>query len=75
MSLFCTYAKLWISLDAAHIIYMFAVPQKDNFGDLLGNMGMPPPVQPTPATNGETAEAIDDKSPCKIQAMSFLNHD
>ena len=54
---------------------MFAVPQKDNFGDLLGNMGMPPPVQPTPATNGETAEAIDDKSPCKIQALTFLNHD
>ena len=44
---------------------MFAVPKKDSFGDLLGNMGMPPPVQPTLATNGET-EVVEEKGPCKI---------
>ncbi|KAK3098160.1 hypothetical protein FSP39_016770 [Pinctada imbricata] len=28
----------------------------DSFGDLLGNMGMPPPQPPIPATNGETPQ-------------------
>ena len=42
-----------------------APPPQDSFGDLLGTMGMPPPVQPA-ATNGETNTDDKDKGlPCK----------
>lgn len=37
-----------------------APPPQDSFGDLLGTMGMPPPVQPA-ATNGETNTDDKDK--------------
>lgn len=43
---------------------MSAPPPQDSFGDLLGTMGMPPPVQP--ATNGETNTEDKDKGlPCQ----------
>ena len=47
-------------------LYIFTAPsgQPDNFGDLLGSMGMPPPVQPT--TNGDANVEDKDKGlPCK----------
>jgi hypothetical protein len=37
--------------------------QKDSFGDLVGTMGMPAPVQPTPVANGETKQEEIDISP------------
>ena len=37
-------------------------PPKDNFGDLLGNMGMPAPVQPVPVANGDNKVEVEDQS-------------
>lgn len=46
------------------------VPQKDSFGDLVGSMGMPPPVQPVPVANGETKSEEIDTSPGKDSCLN-----
>lgn len=54
-------------------------PPKDSFGDLVGSMGMPAPVQPVAVTNGETKAEDVEISPGKSDYICtlltcFLDH-
>ncbi|XP_060608466.1 intersectin-1-like isoform X3 [Ruditapes philippinarum] len=49
--------------------------QKDSFGDLVGTMGMPAPVQPTPVANGETKQEEIDISPVTFEDRRKENFD
>lgn len=53
----------WYSIVAISHVYLSVAPPKDSFGDLLGTMGMPAPVQPAAVTNGETKAEEVDMSP------------
>ncbi|WAR07129.1 ITSN1-like protein [Mya arenaria] len=45
----------------AHPVH--AATQKDSFGDLVGSLGMPAPVQPAPVANGDSKQEEVDNSP------------
>lgn len=47
--------------------------QKDSFGDLLGSMGMPPPVQAMPVANGETKQ--EEPEPATFEDRRKENFD
>ncbi|XP_052810180.1 intersectin-1-like isoform X1 [Mya arenaria] len=57
----------------AHPVH--AATQKDSFGDLVGSLGMPAPVQPAPVANGDSKQEEVDNSPVTFEDRRKLNFD
>ncbi|KAH3726729.1 hypothetical protein DPMN_052598, partial [Dreissena polymorpha] len=49
--------------------------QKDTFGDLVGSMGLPAPIQTLPVANGETKQEEIDMSPVTFEDKRKENFD
>lgn len=64
---------LYFIHSVINVSYFIIAGPKDSFGDLVGSMGMPAPVQPAPAANGETKlEEIDTNGKCFNPVMKLL---